>query len=164
MRFYAFLCVYGRPGCWACMDAGQQGRMQTLSAFLLVNLEFLGPGPKSSKFVLAVLAKPRSEIDRSDRDLYFDNGDSQKSLQIHPKTPSNHSKIYFQTFDSFFNHFPLPPPIPPPPKSRSQPGISFSGADSSKSPVPYQKVSKVPSHPIFPRFTNKKPGRPLIWR
>ena len=106
---------------------------------------------------MADIAKSTSPTDRSDRDLHFDNVTFPKNLQIHPKTPFNHLKIDFQTLNPFFNHFPLPPPAPPPPTSTSHLEISFSGPDSSKSSVPYQKVSKSPPHPIFPRLANKLP-------
>ncbi len=82
-----------------------------------------------------------------------------------PKTPCKTASKYnkmciFQFFKNppiFSIISPFLPPIPPPPKSISQPGISFSGPDSSKYSALYQKVSKSPPHQIFPRFTNKKP-------
>ena len=94
--------------------------------------------------------------------MHFPGLDSQNYWKICPKSPPADQNLNFRTPGPFFNHALAFLPIPSPPKYRSQPEISISSPDSSNYLIPYQKVSKVPPNPDFPRFTNKKPVRGML--
>ena len=78
-------------------------------------------------------------------------------MQKSSKTRPADQNLTFQTPGHFSAYIFLFLPATLPPKSRSWPEVSILGPDSSKSSVPYQKVSKIQPTPNFPRFTNKKP-------